>query len=84
MCSPEPPSLATAIGRKRKLSSVRFRNFTGKALELADREVSHGLYHSWYPVVEAVKKMEAVEPTSELGNFVRERSLFFLEAYLQV
>jgi 8-oxo-dGTP diphosphatase len=55
---------------------------TGK-VELTDLEASEGLLHLWCPVDEALQKMNAVEPTSELGEFIKKRDIFLVEAYLQ-
>jgi len=55
---------------------------TGK-VELAELEASEGLVHLWYPVAEALQKMKAIEPTTELGEFIKKRDIFLLEAYLQ-
>jgi 8-oxo-dGTP diphosphatase len=58
------------------------RKDTGK-VELTDLEASEGLVHLWCPVAEALQKMKAVEPTSELGDFIKKRDMFLVEAYLQ-
>ena len=50
------------------------RKDTGK-VELTDLEASEGLVHLWCPVAEALQKMNAVEPTSELGEFIEARHL---------
>ena len=55
---------------------------TGR-VELTELEASEGLVHLWCPVAEALQKMKAVEPTSELGCFIKKRDIFLLEAYLQ-
>jgi 8-oxo-dGTP diphosphatase len=55
------------------------RKDTGK-VELTDLEASEGLVHLWCPVAEALQKMKAVEPTSELGDFIKKRDMFLVEA----
>lgn len=57
------------------------RKDTGK-VELTELEASEGLAHLWCPVAEALGKMNAVVPTSELGKFIKKRDVFLLEAYL--
>lgn len=56
---------------------------TGK-VELTDLEKAEGLAHFWCPVEEALEKMKAVEPTTELGEFIKKRDIFLVEAYLQM
>lgn len=58
------------------------REDTGK-LGLTDLEMSEGLSHSWCSVGEALHKMRTIEPTSELGEFIKKRDIFLLEAYLE-
>jgi 8-oxo-dGTP diphosphatase len=58
------------------------RNDTGK-VELTDLEASEGLAHHWCPIAEALQKMKTIEPTSELGEFIKKRDVFLLETYLQ-
>jgi 8-oxo-dGTP pyrophosphatase MutT (NUDIX family) len=58
------------------------RKDTGK-VELTDLEASEGLVHLWCPVAEALQKMRAAEPSSELGEFIKKRDMFLVEAYLQ-
>jgi len=58
------------------------RKDTGK-VELTDLEASEGLVDLWCPVAEALRKMKAVEPTSELGEFIKKRDIFLVETYLQ-
>lgn len=53
---------------------------TGLA-ELMELEVSEGLSHRWVSVGEAIDLMRNTQPTSELGQFVRERDLFFVETF---
>jgi 8-oxo-dGTP diphosphatase len=58
------------------------RNDTGK-VELTDLEASEGLAHLWCPIAEALQEMKAIEPTTELGEFIQKRDVFLLETYLQ-
>jgi ADP-ribose pyrophosphatase YjhB (NUDIX family) len=44
--------------------------------ELTEDEVADGLCHEWVPMGEALEIMAAVEPTSELGRFIKERDIF--------
>jgi len=53
-------------------------------VELTELEASEGLVHLWCPVAEALQMMREVEPTSELGEFVKERDGFIVEAYAQM
>lgn len=55
---------------------------TGK-LDLTDLEMSEGLSHSWFAIEEALHKMRTIEPTSELGESIKKRDVFLLEAYLE-
>jgi hypothetical protein len=41
--------------------------------------VEEGLKHEWCDVGEAMSKLRGAEPTSELGRFIQERDVFFLE-----
>jgi 8-oxo-dGTP pyrophosphatase MutT (NUDIX family) len=59
------------------------RKDTGK-VELTDLEASEGLAHLWYPVTEALQMMKDVEPFNELGEFIKKRDIFLVEAYLQM
>lgn len=45
---------------------------------LTEDEVSDGLGHLWLSVDEAKKRMVGVEPTAELGNYIKERDIYFL------
>lgn len=58
------------------------RRDTGK-LKLTDSEASEGLVHLWCPVAEALQKMRDVVPSNELGEFIKKRDIFLVEAYLQ-
>lgn len=51
--------------------------------ELTEEEVSDGLKHEWVPVEKAVQTMEGLEPTSELGCYIKERDLFLLTECLK-
>lgn len=46
--------------------------------ELTEDEVEDGLVHEWAPVDKALEMMKAIEPTSELGRFIKERDIFLL------
>ncbi|UPK96922.1 hypothetical protein LCI18_007857 [Fusarium solani-melongenae] len=50
---------------------------TGKP-ELTEEEVEDGLRHEWVPVDKALELMAAVQPTSDLGRFIKERDIFLL------
>ncbi|EFQ30438.1 NUDIX domain-containing protein [Colletotrichum graminicola M1.001] len=50
---------------------------TGKPT-LTEEEVADGLSHEWVPVDKALDLMTAEQPTSELGNFIKERDIFLL------
>jgi 8-oxo-dGTP diphosphatase len=51
------------------------------APELTEEEVADGLRHEWVEVEEAMEKMKGCEPTSVLGEFIRERDYYFVEVY---
>ena len=53
-------------------------------VELTELEASEGLAHLWCSVAEALHKMKTAEPTSELGEFIKKRDIFLIEAYLQM
>jgi 8-oxo-dGTP diphosphatase len=55
---------------------------TGK-VELTALETSEGLAHFWCSFAEALQKMKTIEPTTELGEFIKKRDVFLLETYLQ-
>lgn len=46
--------------------------------ELTEDEVEDGLVHEWAPVDKALEMMKAIQPTSELGHFIKERDIFLL------
>ncbi|GAB1311846.1 hypothetical protein MFIFM68171_02056 [Madurella fahalii] len=56
---------------------------TGKP-ELTEEEVDDGLCHEWVPLDKALEIMASVEPTSELGRYIKERDIFFLAEALKV
>ncbi|KAK3313165.1 NUDIX hydrolase domain-like protein [Apodospora peruviana] len=45
---------------------------------LTEDEVADGLVHLWVSVAEAKRRMEEVEPTSELGRFIKERDGYLI------
>ena len=51
------------------------------AIALTDGELVDGLQHEWISVPAAIEKMKASQPTSELGRFIEERDLYFVEKY---
>ena len=51
------------------------------ATELTEEEAADGLRHEWVSVELAMKKMKECQPTSELGEFIRERDHYFVEIY---
>ncbi|KAI1171309.1 NUDIX hydrolase domain-like protein [Nemania sp. FL0916] len=46
--------------------------------ELTADELVDGLTHEWIPVRQALAKMAAAEPTSELGRFIKARDIYLL------
>ncbi|KAI1290976.1 NUDIX hydrolase domain-like protein [Xylaria venustula] len=46
--------------------------------ELTEEELADGLIHEWVPVRQALDKMSGVEPTSVLGQFIKERDVYIL------
>ena len=36
------------------------------------------------PLLEALERMKAIEPDSELGHFIKKRDTFFLQCFLEV
>lgn len=52
------------------------------AIELTEDELVDGLRHEWISMPAAIEKMKASRPTSELGRFIRERDLYFVETYV--
>jgi hypothetical protein len=55
---------------------------TGK-VELPELEADEGLEQLWCPITEALQKMNAVKPTTELDDFAKKRDIFLLERYLR-
>ena len=51
------------------------------AIELTDDELVDGLQHEWVSVRAAIEKMQASQPASALGRFIKERDLYFVEEY---
>jgi len=51
------------------------------APELTEEEMSDGLQHEWVSVATALERMKAVQPTSELARFIKERDIFFVETF---
>lgn len=51
--------------------------------DLTELEKSEGLFHQWCSVAEAVELMESAKPTSELGKYIKERDLFFVNEFLK-
>jgi len=49
--------------------------------ELTEQELDEGLKHEWLSVSEADAAIRDSKPTSELGKFIKERDLFFVETY---
>ncbi|CAF9935136.1 hypothetical protein IMSHALPRED_010120 [Imshaugia aleurites] len=60
--------------------AARLVEHTG-ATELTEDELVDGLQHEWISIRAAIEKMKATQPTSELGRFIRERDLSFVETY---
>ena len=46
---------------------------------LEDDEIKDGLVHEWVSFEVAMERLKNCQPTSELGRFIQERDLFFLE-----
>jgi 8-oxo-dGTP diphosphatase len=49
--------------------------------ELTDLEASESLSHRWISIEGAIELMRDVEPTLELGQFIKGRDLFFVEKF---
>jgi ADP-ribose pyrophosphatase YjhB (NUDIX family) len=60
----------------------RLLDATGKP-ELTEDEMADGLSHEWVPVGEALEAMSSLEPTSELGRYIKERDMFLLAEALK-
>jgi len=52
--------------------------------ELTEQERAEGLGHEWLSVPEAIAAIKRSKPTSELGEFIKERDLFFVETYAKL
>jgi ADP-ribose pyrophosphatase YjhB (NUDIX family) len=50
--------------------------------ELTDLESSEGLSHCWIPLDRAISTVRYIQPSSELGKFIQERDLFFIETFI--
>jgi ADP-ribose pyrophosphatase YjhB (NUDIX family) len=53
---------------------------TGKT-QLTEEEAAEGLKHDWVAVQDAMEKMRNIQPTSELGEYIKKRDLFFMESF---
>jgi hypothetical protein len=51
---------------------------------LTEDELADGLSHEWVPVGKALQIMLSVEPTSELGRYIKERDMFLLAEALRL
>jgi len=49
--------------------------------ELTEQEKADGLQHEWISINAALEKMKAIQPTSELGRYIKERDVFFVETF---
>jgi 8-oxo-dGTP diphosphatase len=49
------------------------------APNLTEDEIQDKLQHQWLPVEEAKKLMAAAEPTSKLGQYIKERDIYLLD-----
>ncbi|EON69303.1 hypothetical protein W97_08463 [Coniosporium apollinis CBS 100218] len=49
--------------------------------QLTKDEIADGLQHKWISVKSAIEKMKTCEPTTELGGYIKERDLYFVEMY---
>ena len=53
---------------------------TGKTA-LTEEEMGDGLVHEWVDFGRVLEVMKGVEPGSELGRFIQERDIFFVEVF---
>jgi 8-oxo-dGTP pyrophosphatase MutT (NUDIX family) len=53
------------------------------ASDLTASEIDDGLQHEWVPIDAALDKMKNAFPTSNFGNSVKERDIFFVETYIK-
>ena len=51
------------------------------ASELTEMEKDEGLQHEWVFVEAALEKMRSIEPTSELGKYIKDRDIFLVETF---
>jgi len=49
--------------------------------KLTTLEASEGLTHRWVSLPDALEKMRKMEPTTELGRYIKKRDLFFMESF---
>jgi 8-oxo-dGTP pyrophosphatase MutT (NUDIX family) len=59
---------------------VKLVEDTGKP-EITELESQEGLTHTWLNIKDALRMMRDSQPDSELGNFIKERDLFFVETF---
>ena len=52
--------------------------------ELTEEELADGLAHEWVSAGKALEIMSAVEPTSELGRYIKERDMFLVAEALKI
>jgi len=62
---------------------ARLLEDTGRP-ELTEQELAEGLKHEWLSVPEAIAAIRNSKPTSELGKFIKERDLFFVESFAKL
>ena len=49
--------------------------------QLTELEASEGLTYSWVSLPDALESMRNTEPTTELGKYIKQRDLFFMESF---
>jgi len=52
------------------------------APDLTELEKSEGLSFQWYSPTEAIELMQGAKPTSKLGEYIKERDLFFVKQFI--
>jgi ADP-ribose pyrophosphatase YjhB (NUDIX family) len=52
--------------------------------ELTEEELVDGLTHEWIPIRKALEMLGEVQPTSELGRFIKERDIYLLSEAAKV
>lgn len=52
--------------------------------ELTELEIAEGLKHSFGSVQGAFLLMQEAKPTSELGEFIKERDLNFVQTFMNI